>query len=187
MRILKRILLITTASLAWALVFLLFWLRKLEDVPHRPFLSELALLERTMEEIFDAPRAEPVSIDDLLRIPQESWFGAHFRFVSAYRAHAFEYPVNTYLQAVRDKNPIDIPQSEKTWLIVYRRNYTVWRFEIDEIQFNLLSALSLGKSLVESLEICTEAPGVDVDKIAGSLRSWFQDWTGMGLFSAVEI
>ncbi len=160
---------------------------KAKDLPHQEFVSELALLERAIEEVFDAPRAPEFQVDDLLEVPRERWAEIRLRMILALRLYAFRYPVNDFYQARRDERHMDLPAPETSWLVVFRRNFKVWRLPLTEVRYALLDALARGRPLGAALETGAELPGVDLEELIDSVHDWFQEWAGEGLFAGVEL
>jgi len=157
------------------------------ELANHVFLSELAELERAIEVVFDAPRAEAVPLDALLSIPAESWPQVRFTLIPAFQLLAFEYPTNEYFQAVREDSDPEIPGLRGAWTSVFRRDYVVWRADLDRERYLLLAALQEGKTLGEAIELVASQEDVDLEALVGSLGEWFKDWTSDGYFSSVEI
>lgn len=159
-----------------------------ETLDHRGFLADVARIERSMEDVFDAPNTETLQIDDLLQIPPEQWGDARFELIPAFRLLELSYPANRYVQAVRDQEHMDLPALETTWLAIYRSpQYRMWRASLSREQFELLTALSQGLPLAEAMEACLARPGVEAEKLVPSLQAWFQEWTQDGLFAGVRL
>jgi hypothetical protein len=158
------------------------------DLPVRDFVFEVALLERTIEEVFDAPRSPVLEVDDLLAVPEDRRAELRFRMAPAFGLHAFRYPVDDFYQAVRDEHPPqEAPAPQRSWLAVFRRHFKVWRMPLSEPQHAVLGALASGLPLGAALESALALPGVGAEELLGSLRSWFETWAGEGLFAGVEI
>lgn len=157
------------------------------DMEHREFLAELAALERAIEEVFDAKRAQPADVDELLNVPADRWGEARLRFVPAFRLFAFQYPVNDFLQEFRDKQEPRVPDAQDTWLMVYRHDFTVWRKPLAHEQFVLLRGLADGRPLGEAVEAVLDLPDTDPEPLGESLRTWFQDWAALDLFAGVTL
>ncbi len=164
-----------------------YLLNEAEDIPHRDFVAAVAKVERVMEDAFDAPHRERVSPEAIQSIPAEQWADIRLQFNPALYLLELEYPVNDYMTAVNENRHMDIPQAKKTFAVVYRRNYTVWREDLDYESYLLLSQLKKGKPLGEALENCALQEGVDADKITASLGEWFQQWTAQEFFCGLEI
>ena len=164
-----------------------FVLNEAVEVQHREFVHEVALLEASIQRVFDADRDEaPFQLDHLLAIPNESWGDARFRLIQALELHRFAYPVNDYFQARRKDEHMDIPGPAPSWLAVFRRDYTVWRLPLDEMRYALLSTLAEELPLGEALELCVERIQVDPEEFLSNLKNWFQSWVAEGLVAGVE-
>ena len=158
-----------------------------EDVPQRAFIAELALLERSCEDIFDAPRSTVASANELSSLAPEAFGAARFRFIEASRLLAFEYPVNAFLTAVRnDETPSPPETTQRSHLLLYRRDWVVRRTDLSREQYQLLRRLQAGETLGEALQAVALLPGVDVETLTTSLGPWFQNWTGSGLFASIQ-
>ena len=155
-------------------------------VPHREFAAAIASVERTMEDVFDERQDEPLLVEEIQTIDPDSWDQVRLKPVSALRLLQLPYPVNDYISAVRDGRRIDIPGANRTFIAVYRHDYRVWRADLNECQFTLLSELREDRTLGEALRVCAELPGSDSDELATHLFEWFRNWTAEGYFYKVE-
>lgn len=160
--------------------------KEAKDFPHRPFVAAIAVVERAMEDAFDDPHREKLTPEAIQSIPGEQWADIRLQFNPALYLLELEYPVNDYMTAVYENRHMDIPQAQKAFVVVYRRDYTVWREDLDYESYLLLSRLKDGESLGKALENCTGQEGVDADKITASLGEWFQQWTAQEFFCGVE-
>jgi hypothetical protein len=148
----------------------------------QPFEAELARLERSMQEVFDAPRASTLATDDLLAIPPDRFAELALPFAPAVRLHAFRYPVNEWFQAFRAGETRPRPEPEESWVVVYRRDDRVWRLPLEHEAHLLLAQIGAGVALGAALQH-VEAAGL-LGAVAPHLQGWFQDWAGLGLFAA---
>lgn len=154
----------------------------------RPFLAELARLERAVEEIFHAPRRESVDVKRLKSIPVERWTRATFVPIPAFRLLAFRWPVNRYLQAVYDDKSPAIPAPAANWLVVYRKDWRSWRAGLQRDQFDLLSALAKGVALGAALApLVAKRRGKQRDALLAALGPWFHEWTAEGMFAEIRV
>ena len=163
-----------------------YLLEEARELPHQPFVAAVAMVERIMEDAFDAPRREKVSPETIQSIPGEQWPDIRLQFNPALYLLELDYPVNDYMTAVNENRHMDIPQAERTFVVVYRCNYTVWREDLDYEGYLLLSRLKAGESLGDALENCALQEGVDADKITTSLGEWFQQWTAQEFFCGLQ-
>jgi hypothetical protein len=154
-------------------------------IRRRPFLFDLARLEALVTEVFDAPESPAWPAEQIARIPEEDWGRAVFRPIDALRLGAFGHPVNAYFQSVKDENH-DHPETvrKRTWVAVYRKNYEVWRLELDQPAYELLRALVRGRPFATAVAAATRgAQGSPGDR----LFRWLRDWVAEGMFTRVEL
>lgn len=163
-----------------------YLLKEAGEIPHQPFVAAVATVERTMEDAFDDPHREKISPEAIQSIPGEQWVDIRLQFNPALYLLELEYPVNDYMTAVKENRHMDIPKAQKTHVVVYRRDYMIWREDLDHEGYLLLSRLKDGESLGDALESCALQEGVDTDKIAASLGEWFQRWTAQEFFCGLE-
>ena len=159
-----------------------------EGLARKRFLHELARLELAITKVFDAPECSPLTAEAISAVPEEAWEGARLRPVEAFRILDFRYPVNSYLQSVKEENH-DHPRVRRmdNWVAVYRKNFAVWRLELTRPAFELLSALSAGEPLGSSVErISTSGRGRRALR-EDELFRFFRDWISEGIFQSIEI
>ncbi len=157
------------------------------DLPHRALLADVATVERAIEDVFNAPRASAVSLDDLLAIPMDAWPRARFRFVPATGLFALSTKASDLIASVREETHMDLPEPQPTWLLVVRRDFKVWRYPQSEAQHAVLARLAAGECLGDALEAALAVPGTTDEALLGSLGGWFQDWMGYGTFASVAV
>ena len=154
-----------------------------EDVVERSFVVELAHLERAVQEVFDARRAEPITTDQLLAVPPDEWGDLRLATAPALRLLSFTYPVNAWYQAWRDSGSAGpAPALMPAWLALYRRDWRVWRQPLSSEQHVLLATLQRGATLGEALAELAERPGAELETVGRSLSDWFREWSGLGFF-----
>jgi hypothetical protein len=116
----------------------------------------------------------------------DAWETARLRTVSAFELLAFRYPVNAYLQSVRDdEHDHPKPRREDTWVAVYRRDYRVWRLDLSRAAHALLADLSAGLPLGLAVNAALERGGRHAPKQEDLFR-WFREWASGGVFGVVE-
>lgn len=159
------------------------------DADWPEFLIDLARLERTVNEVFDAPGPERLELLDQRRmeaIDPAEWPQAIVECVPSLRLMELCYPVNEYFTAVRRKESPEIPGSAPSWLAVTRRNYQVRRYSLQRSQFELLRALQGGETVNQAIARAAASSLLPDDQFANALRDWFYFWTAEGFFVAVR-
>ncbi len=153
-----------------------------DDIPDLEFAAAIATVERAMEDVFDARHVEPIQFEDLTAIPIERWGDVRLQTIPALRLLQLNYPVNTYISAVREDRHMDIPVPAPAFVAVYRHNYRVWRIDLDAQRFTLLAAVHRGESLGSALDLCASLPETDPASLMDAVNDWFREWTSEGLF-----
>lgn len=150
-------------------------------------LHDLARLELAIAEVFDAPEVEPLSEAEIAAVPADSWERARLEPIEAFRLLAFRYPVNAYLQTVRDEDH-DHPALKRkdTYVAVYRRDYSVWRNDLSQPAHDLLTDLVAGKPLGKAVAAAL-ARGGRRAPTPDQLFRWFREWAVGGIFRSVRL
>ncbi|HEY5958552.1 MAG TPA: DNA-binding domain-containing protein, partial [Polyangiaceae bacterium] len=136
---------------------------------HRTFHAELARLEWTLVEVLHAPAAARLTAGAMESVAANEL--AELRLVTnpSLRLLTFDYPVNAYYQAARDAEAPLIPAQARCHLAVVRHDVTIWRLDLNDENFCVLSRLARGEPLGRALHgILAQAP---------ELRAWFAEWT----------
>lgn len=151
------------------------------------FCHDLARLELAITEVFDAPETPPLSEAAIAAVPQEAWERAVLTPVAAFRLLSFRYPVNAYLQTVKDDHH-DHPKArlKDTWVAVYRRDYAGYRLELRRPAHDLLADLAGGRPLGEALARAARTGGRRAPS-EHELFRWFREWVSGGVFGGVTI
>ncbi len=150
---------------------------------HRSDLAvDVARIERAMEDVFDAPRAEPLAPAEFAAIGAGDWQYIRLGVIPALRLLQLRYPVNDYMNAVRRGEKPRIPGPRRTLAIVYRRAWQVYRRDQAPAQFRLLAALASGRTLGGAVRAGAKGSRTDADKMAATLGAWFREWAAAGLF-----
>jgi len=162
------------------------------DGPAWPdFLIDLVRLERTYSEVFDGPGAERLTLlraDDIQAISPDDWPSARLVPVPCLRLLSLRYPVHAYATGVRKHEDPPLPDPQPTWLAVSRINYVVRRWTLSRMQHDLLQSLLAGTPIgtaIEQAALAATESGETLDRLADSLRDWFQEWSAAGFFQAI--
>ncbi|MGQ0428440.1 MAG: HvfC/BufC family peptide modification chaperone [Gammaproteobacteria bacterium] len=150
---------------------------------HRNGLAaDVACIERAMEDVFDAPRAEPLTAADIAAIAPAEWQRRALPPIPALRLLKLRYPANDYMNAVRAKRRPRIPRPRATFAIVWRRGYQVYRRDQEPGQFQLLQSLASGRTLAQAVLAGIAGASGSADRHAARLRDWFREWAAEGIF-----
>jgi hypothetical protein len=161
------------------------FVRTWSGLRRRGFVADLARLEALVTQVFDAPESAAWPAEEIARIPESAWEDAVFQPIAALRLGAFAYPVNAYFQSFKDDDH-DHPATARkaTWVVVYRRNYEVWRRDLSKPAYGFLRALVRGRPFGEA--VSDAARGLQ-GSAGERLFRWLRDWVSDGMFSGVVL
>ncbi|MGB5132892.1 MAG: DNA-binding domain-containing protein, partial [Steroidobacteraceae bacterium] len=151
-----------------------FLARHLPHGNRRGLATDVARIERAMEDVYDEARAEPLTAEEFASIGAGEWHRVRLRLVPALRMLKLRFPANEYMNAVRAGRKPRLPRERATFVIVYRRGFRVFRQDQSEGQFRLLSALGRGRTLEEAVRKSISGRGGDADALAAMLGEWFR-------------
>ena len=147
----------------------------------RRFLSELATLELSLCQVFDAPPQECLSAKTLQDLTQEAGSNLILKPVAATALHSFSYPVSTYLARSADPSSGDRCRPQRERVLAYRRGYEMGRMLVSDCAYGLLGLLWRGSTLGAALDsISRRFPDVQPEAVQG----WFRLWAELGIFAA---
>ncbi len=150
---------------------------------HRSGLAvDVARIERAMEDVFDAPRAEPLTAAEFAAIGAGEWGRVRLRVNPALKFLKLRYPANAHMNAVRGKGKPRVPRPRTTFVIVFRRDFSVFRRDQEPEQFRLLQALAGGRTLAQAVRGSVARRRGSADELAATLGAWFREWAADKVF-----
>ncbi len=139
------------------------------------FAYELCELEVALTTVSDMDESAPLSDEYFRSLTPESLLITKFLPRHALKMLHFRYPVNQYYQAVMDEKAPKVPTTKESYLCIYRDDNTVWRLDLEDTEYHILSKLFEGNVLGEILN-----DHLDVD--SHKLSNWFYRWKNNKLF-----
>jgi len=160
------------------------FLKASRGIRRKGFVADLARLELAVTEVFDAAVSEAWPAEAVAKIPEKAWPGAVLQPIAAFRLGAYGYPVNAYLQSVKEENH-DHPDvgRKATWVAVWRKGYEVWRLDLSKPAYEFLGALVRGRPFGKA--VSAAARGMQ-GNAGDQLFRWLRDWVAEGMFRGVE-
>ena len=151
-------------------------------------VSDVARIERALEEVIDAVTEDPLAHEALTAIPMEDWAALHLRPSASMVLFPLRHRVNAVMNAHKrgEELVLPSPSPEPLFGCVHRQGFTPWRREVNAVQHALLATLRAGGTLGDALEAALDVEGADPQALLGSLGDWFADWMGDGLFAAID-
>lgn len=162
------------------------FLSRRSTLKHREFLKDLAILELAITQAFDSPESGVLQAQSLEAIPPDRLGRYRLVTVPSLRLVRLSWNAADYLDTVRDEDHRHPkPRRAPTLLAVVRRNYSVYRFPVDEGAFAVLRDLKEG---MEIEKVVQRALGRRGNRRArpDDFAAWFRRWTSEGLFSGVK-
>jgi hypothetical protein len=154
-------------------------------VRRKAFVHDLARLELAVTEVFDAAQSPRLTPEEVAKVPESAWPSARLVPIDAFRLLSLGHNANAYLQSVK-RGGEDHPEIRRrdTWVVVWRKNYEVWRLDLDRPAFELLSALARGKPFGRA--VAASARRLQ-GKAGDRLFRWLRDWVAEGMFQRVDL
>ena len=116
-----------------------------EDIELLPFLADLARLEWTRLEVFDAPDAEPLQMEHLQAIPLDEWPGLRFRLIPACQVLRSAWPIHELWTAGEEAVLSALVRPAATVVRVWRQGFTVYQASLDAIEQVALDGVQTGE------------------------------------------
>lgn len=148
------------------------------------FFIELARLEWYIDAVFDGAGSEdapPLAAADLAAVSPSAWPETRLLCSPSLRPLAFRFPVNDCYSEFRAGRDVEVPTPRDSFVLLYRRDFVVRRWEMTREQFLLLEDLIGGATIGDAL-LHAAARDHDLTNRADELRAWFAAWTSAGLF-----
>ena len=159
----------------------------------RALLFDMARLEYSHLEVFDAPDAAALDPQKLAAVPEDAWEHARLVADPALRLFHFEYPVTALRRELiaqseqTDAPPVPLPAPKAGYFAVHRRERAIYHDELERNAYALLDAIVAGEPLGRACERAAAAAEVNVEELGASLGDWFRDWSARGYLVDVVV
>jgi len=150
------------------------------------FSLELAALEQALSQVHDADETLPLELTHLVGITAEDLMEFVLVPRKALQLFSFYYPVNNYYVAVKENKSLPLLGLTQTFLVVFRHDDVVWRMELAENEYWLLTKLFQGVPLGQALDDLQSERGLSEDALSSHLSEWFSRWLRNGLLAYNE-
>lgn len=152
----------------------------------RAFLKDLARLELAVTAAFDSPEAGVLRAEDLEAIPPTRLGRSRLVTVPSLRLLDLLWNAADYLDTIRDEDhEHPRPRRFRSFVVVVRRKYSVYRFPVSKAAFLVLSDLKAGRTIGSVVQRAMARRGgrrAAPDDFSG----WFRHWTSEGLFAGIR-
>ena len=143
----------------------------------RPWLADLARLERARVDAFDAPDAVTLDAAALRAVEPDAWPRLRLAPIPALAIVRSPWPVHQIWAA-----PVDAPPRASTVVRVWRQAFTVFHAAMDPVEDAALAAMSAGWPFAEICEAVAEH--VDPDEAPREAGALLARWLEDGLVAA---
>lgn len=156
----------------------------LETMPEDKFSFELSELEAAMLRVFDAPESEVLTAERLAHLTEESLMDSTIVVRKALVCLSFNHAINDYYQCVMDETVFEKKlESITTYLVIFRDEDTIWRLEMETLEFALFERLLEGQTLATALAaVLSDQPD---EYLASHVGLWFARWMKHRLLSDI--
>lgn len=146
----------------------------------RPWLADLARLERARVDAFDAPDAVTLRPTDLHTVPPDAWSDLRFETIPALDVFRSRWPVHDVWAT-----PAETPVARDTVVRVWRQGFVVYHVAMDETEAAALATLRAGDPFDVVCE--TVAAHVDPETAPAEAGALLVRWLDDGLIARVLI
>lgn len=147
--------------------------------PNDLFAHELCMLETAIAQLTDPLETAPLEQHHLTGLTPELLMQSRLHPRAALQLLTFTHPVNEYYRSMMEDEQTAIPSSQHSYLAVFRHEDTVWRMDLVQAEYELLTTLFSGVTVGDALA------GMD-ESAAQKLSEWFSRWIRNGLLAAHE-
>jgi hypothetical protein len=144
----------------------------------RPYIADLAALERALVEVFHGPDAAVLEAERLRDIAPEKWPGLKIRTHPAVQILKLEYRVVELLRAVEEGREWKAADAGANDVIVWRRESRVFYRELERAEVRALEAARIGVRFAKICDLVAEDcdgasdPVAEVNRL---LARWLSD------------
>lgn len=142
------------------------------------FFWELAELEKIISTVQNKKQSQSLDAVQFQQYAPEDIANLTFEKPNALSLQVFEYPVNAYYTQVVNGETPDLPQPDKSFVAIYRSDSGVWRSDLDEPEYAILSAIYNGLPLGQAID--TQA---DNQNTQNNIQNWLGKWLQLGFLS----
>jgi hypothetical protein len=152
----------------------------------RPFLVDLARLELALTEAFDAPESKALRAEEFEAITPARIEKTRLQTVPSVRLVALKWNADAYLDSLRDeKHNHPKPRKQASYVLVFRRNYAMYRLRVSAAAFAVLEDVVAGRPIGEVVRRSLARRGLR-RAVVQDFSRWFRQWTSQGVFASVK-
>jgi hypothetical protein len=147
----------------------------------RPWLAELARLERTRVELFDGADAEPLAIDQLRALTPEQFIALPLPLVPSHAFVEVAHAVDDVWRAAQQETPIEPPAAGARTLVVWRQELEIHHRPLDPLEHTALVRARDGAPFGVVCDLLAES--LPVDEAGPAAFAMLARWVGDGIIA----
>lgn len=156
------------------------------ELPERELASDLARLEWTYVELFDAPEVAPITAEELSGVGNDAWPRARLLFKPALRLLRLAYPVDSLRRRILQQQfHGELPARAPRCVVVHRHDLRLAEETLPSHAALLLEALLGRAPLLQACETCAEQDPNAAPMLEEHLTTWFSRWSELGWITQV--
>ena len=153
--------------------------------PRKAILHDVARLECAMSIAFDAPASLVLTPDAVALIGPADFTGTKLVCVPALSLASYDYAANAIVRAARLSEDMPSLERKRTFTVVWRKEWTVWRMELTEPMFHVLMSLQSGLSIGDAIAQGARRFHGDSAELQGEIFRSFGEWISEGMFASI--
>lgn len=155
--------------------------------PKKALLYDVARLECLMSIVFDAEPSNVLTSADVEHVAPQDFSTARLRTIAALELSSFDHAANAIVRAVRMDETLPALTKKRTFTVVWRKEWTVWRMDLTEPMFHVLGSLKSGRTIGEAIEEGARHHHGDAASLQTAVSHSFGEWISEGLFERVDL
>jgi putative DNA-binding protein len=155
-------------------------------IPRKAVLHDVAQLESSIALVFDLPQSKVLTPADMARIEPAAFAGARVRLIDALELHVFDHGANAIVKAIRTGEKVPSLARARTCTVVWRKEWVVWRKDLDEPMFHVLSALKAGEPVQAAILAGAKRFEGKPEKLQAEISGAFGEWISEGMIAGIE-
>lgn len=154
--------------------------------PRKAVIRDVATLENLMAIVFDAPRSRVLASDDVARVAPADFPAARLVCVPALELATFDHAANAIVRAARQGEPMPALIRKRTFTVVWRKEWVVWRMDLSEPMYHVLTSLKSGLPIGAAMAEGARHHHGDPQALQHEVSRSFGEWIGEGFFERIE-
>lgn len=155
-------------------------------IPRKAVLHDVARLECAMSIVFDAPASGVLTPEGVAHIQPADFTSTRLVCVPALSLASYDHAANAIVRAARMDEDMPALDRKRTFTVVWRKEWTVWRTDLTEPMFHVLTSLHSGLSIGEAIAQGARRFHGDPLVLQADISRSFGEWISEGMFASVQ-